>query len=170
MLNPLIPVAKELEANPSIKEYVRRAFERKKEEIRKAVELTPPSLDLGEYVVVSNLPIISKEKEEQFIKVFLTISQKLGLMIERAQIIMPFKPEGKENYGCMFIKCADVKTADSIATKLYNIKVGKNAIKAVIMADFDRRLASAPIEEHSFSKVSSPRRTLHLRSISTNGC
>ncbi len=146
-------VAKEFEAKPEIKPYVQKAYTERREEIKKNAELPAPTTDLSEYVVVSNLPVIVKDKEEQFIKVFLSIAKKLGLNIQHESITMPFKPDSKENYGCIFVKCADVKTADSVSSKLNNVKIGKNTIKTVIMADFDRAVSSVPIEEHSFSKV-----------------
>ena len=146
-------IGSELESNPNLKKYLAQAYNDKREEIKKEAELPPPKMDLSEYVVVSNLPVIQKEKEEKFFEVFVTIAKKLSLPFTRKDIIMPYKPDGKETHGCLFIKCADVKMADGIATRLNNVKFGKNVLKTVIMADFDRTFTSPPMEQHSFSKV-----------------
>jgi len=142
-----------LKADPKIKPYLAKAYEKKRDEIKKMLNIPKPSTALSEYVVVANLPAITKDKEEAFFKVFFTFVTKLNLPIERKDITLPFNEEGTESLGWILIKCSDVKTADTVAKKLYNLKFGKNTMKSVIMSDFDSVINSPPIEEFSFSMV-----------------
>lgn len=117
------------------------------------MSIPKPSTALSEYVVIAGLPVITKDKEEPFFKVFLAIGTKLGLPYTRSDITLPFDDEGQKSLGWLFIKCADIKMADAVSKRLYNVKFGKNPMKAVLMSDFDSALNATPIEQFSFSKV-----------------
>ena len=129
------------------------AFEDCKEQIKAALTVPPPSTQLEEYVLVTNLPTVPPEKKDKFIEVFINVASKLSLTITPAMVTMPFNEDGKMSCGCLFVRAADVRDADSMATKLTNVKIGKANIKAIIMSDFDKLLNPKPVEERALSKA-----------------
>eukprot|EP00931_Biecheleriopsis_adriatica_P057383 TRINITY_DN3402_c0_g1_i2.p1 TRINITY_DN3402_c0_g1~~TRINITY_DN3402_c0_g1_i2.p1 ORF type:complete len:698 (+),score=185.78 TRINITY_DN3402_c0_g1_i2:66-2159(+) len=86
-------------------------------------------------IVICGIPKVTKEKYDKLMNVLSKLIDKKG----SNEKSMPFKPDGSETYGCLFVTFQNPEAAQGAKNSLDGVSLDKkHTFKAIMMDEFDK--------------------------------